>query len=59
MAERGKVLLQRVARICADLDKKPRDLAAMNKQEAKVFIHDIIDHLRTIIPDGVPRYRRQ
>ena len=38
---------RRVGRICADLGKKPCDLATMNKQEAKVFIHDVIDHLRT------------
>lgn len=37
---------RRIGKICEDLEKKPSDLAAMNKQEAKVFPHDVIDHLR-------------
>jgi len=38
---------RRVGKISTDLNKKPRDLAAMNKQEAKVFIQDVIGHLRS------------
>jgi len=38
---------RRVGKTWADLKKRPSDLAVMNKQEGKVFLHDVIDHLRT------------
>jgi hypothetical protein len=37
---------RRVGKTSADLNKKARDLAGMSKHEAKVFIHDVIGHLR-------------
>jgi site-specific recombinase XerD len=41
------VYFRRVGKVCTDLNKKPSDLATMNRQEAKAFIHDSIGHLRS------------
>jgi hypothetical protein len=52
---------RRVGRVCTDLGKKPADLEAMNKQEAKVFLCDLISYMGTcgsvVSPLEVPRVR--
>ena len=43
----AEVHFRRVGKVCTALNKKPRGLASMNRQEAKVFVQDVIAHLRS------------
>ena len=43
----ASVYFRRVGNITSAMGKKPSDLAAMSRQEAKGFLQDVIEHLRT------------